>query len=361
MKYTQCQPIVRPCPSPPVKYTLYDVGETDAPLELLSRYAVPSTYAPTLNDLGEITYNTLDQGYVRYMFKGILAPRMLYHPGYCWGINNKEDALVSIHRPRGSVDWMVWSLCQARKMSSEMIDLVDAGGMMVYLRAINDDKLAVGCLSLGDGMRPLMWNPHHGLHHVGYFLGWDIHGVAWDVNCRGTLIGALHNCEDNPPFIWSEKEGYNVLAKYRTELQTYTTDDLTRGGPHFEDMAIADDNTVYGTLWVDDCENLNDPRFYRAFQWIPARGKEQFNILDLNGMRINAVNKDHTLAGSLDGEAAVSQKYFKPKLLKNLLGVQAKDWVLMEVTDINNKGQMTGYGLYQGKMHIFFVDRPSNF
>src|SRR5437667_4615 len=85
----------------------------------------------------------------------------------------------------------------------ELLDLGDIPGSNVHFRQINDAKVAVGIFKLSGPWKPLVWSPTEGLHHLGYYLGWDITGVIWGVNQASMVAGYLEETEGRVPFTWS--------------------------------------------------------------------------------------------------------------------------------------------------------------
>jgi hypothetical protein len=80
-------------------------------------------------------------------------------------------------------------------------------------------------------------------------------------------------------------------------------------------------------------------------------------LLDLDNLRINAVNSSHVIVGSLDGKAATCWPGDKPILLSNIVKEEpGKEWELLEATGINDAGKIVGYGKLNGRMHIFLLD-----
>ena len=187
----------------------------------------------------------------------------------------------------------------------------------------------------------------------GFYVGWDFKGAALGINQQGTILGYVTECGEEPPFVWNEHCGLEILRNYQTPFEIQSCHKI-RGPVHFADMVITDDNYVYGTFWIGE-EYYNDDGIYRyfAYRWEPY--SQDFRYLDLEGMRLNAVNKHHTLVGTLNGQAAIRHRGLGVELLKNYL--KDPDWELIEATDINDQGDIVGYGKYKGATHIFLLKK----
>jgi hypothetical protein len=167
---------------------------------------------------------------------------------------------------------------------------------------------------------------------------------------------------DQAPFVWNPYCGMLVAHKYRQYLDP-------TGWIIFADLLVAEDSTVYGTYWVKHLADTHVVRGhfyetrqdngsyyqYNAFMWMPSSG--QIEMLDLQGMRLSAINKCHILVGSLLGEAVLRMPGKGPVPLASLMQPdEIRDWKLLEITDINDQGQVVGYGWYQNKMHLFLAN-----
>jgi hypothetical protein len=130
------------------------------------------------------------------------------------------------------------------------------------------------------------------------------------------------------------------------------------GKIEFEDLVIGEDGTVYGTYWINTAfmdNNPQAPKQLSAFKWNPTNMDLQF--LDLHGMRMTAVNSGNRMVGSLNGKAVVWHETNKPADLIAMIPVdEVKGWDLLEATDINDYGQIVGYGKLNGKMHLFLAE-----
>lgn len=340
-----------PC-SPP-KYVIFDLGSTEIDPSLMNPFALPHTYAPRINNDRQVSANRKDEGFLRDLHYGELVSQVGYSlKGFAFGLNNRGDCLGTVARSKANVDWFVWSQKNLkREHRYPMGCLEDVEQRDLDFRAINDDKWAVGSFSSKDLLRPLVWNPRWGIKPFGYYVGWDVKGAAWGINQQGTILGSIAESCESPPFVWNVCQGMEILRNYRIPFEAQSCHEI-HGPVRFADMVITEDNYVYGTLLIDNVYYTDDGLSnYFAYRWEPY--SQDFRYLDLQGMRINSVNSKHTLVGVLDGQAALRERGAKPVLLQSYLPGDA--WLLLEATDINDTGDIVGYGKLNGEIHIFLM------
>lgn len=340
-----------PIPCRPLQYTVYDMGETTVGAALMSPFVMPQSLAPHINNAGQVTANRDDEGYVRDLNNGELVPQIGPRlNGFVYGISNAGDILSSIVRDKDAIDWTVWTQKNLRKEKRFPIATIDnVPTQNVHLRALNASKWAVGYFNPGAELEPVVWNPCNGLKPLGWYLGWPLRGVAFGISDAGTIVGYVSEGDADFPFVWNEKGGYVVMRYYKHAFEAQSCRDIS-GRVHFVDMVVTDDNYVYGTFWMEG----DDDKKYFAYRWEPY--SQDFRYLELGGMRINGTNKEHTLVGALNGEAVLRAKGREVVPLKNYV-TGGDDWVLLEATDINDHGDIVGYGKYKGSPHVFLLKK----
>lgn len=331
------------------------MGETTVDPASMNPYAMPHTYAPRVNNSRQVSANRVDEGYFRDPDHGELVPQVGTNlKGHAYGLNDVGDIIATLERSRGNVDWYVWTQKGLRREKRYPVEPAEGiTGFDVDLRAINNEKWAVGHLNPVCEARPAVWNPRWGLKPFGYYVGWDFKGAAYGINKKGTIVGYVSECPEDPPFVWNEHCGLEILRNYKSAFVAQSCHEI-RGPVHFADMVVTDDDYVYGTLWIDNEYYHNDGKIpYFAFRWEPYN--HDFRYLDIDGMRINAVNSKHTLVGAIDGEASLRDRGEKPVLLKTF--IEGNDWELIEATGINDHGDIVGYGKYRGALHVFLMKK----
>lgn len=341
---------------PVAQYHLIDLGETDLGADKITRFDRVFSLAPSINDLGIILMNHGHGVRVRDPAVGEYEPKINGVHIFGHDINNKGDMIFSINRGSASnIEWVLW---KRKKLRTQEIEKLHIGNLnltpyQVYLTGLNDNDFVVGYQKSDDTLFPVEWTPCRSLNHLGYFQGLDAKGFAMHVNNWSTVAGYFDDGSDISLFIWNEMCGFDVLRNYRTML-------ACEGWIELADMLLSEDGVVFGTYKIKYISKNDDPNKLNtafAYEWIPAL--DTFRKLDLKGMRIGSINSANTLVGSLNGKAALRRLGEEPVLLSSLLPLEYKDWNLIEATDINDGGQIIGYGLFQGKMHYFLFERIS--
>lgn len=337
----------KPLPLIPENYSLRDLGETKFTPELLDRFASPQTYAPRINNSGMIAFNLDQESIVRLDGEGEISPHVGRSAAMCFGLNNVGGLLLAVDFAANDHSWFLWKTDKLRKESSFSIHGVGLQGSNIYLRALNDQGIAVGALRPAGRLRPLFWSREKGLHHLGYFFGWDLEGIAWDVNDNGTVVGTVYPQECDPqvfiPFAWSEKMGLERLRDYRTQMGRQLHRSLKEAEIEFFNPVIDHEDIVYGQVVIDG-------DFYR-YMWYP--GSNELRLMDLSELRLSCVNKNRIFGGSLEGAAVLYQRYLEPIALSSLVSDLSDGWELLEITDINDHGALVGFAKVGETYHQF--------
>lgn len=333
-------------------YRLIDVGETDVDPTLLSKLFGKLTFVSDLNDAGLGIANNNAGGFVFLPTGWKYAPQVIGMGINFHAINQKGDLLISLTRGKDSVEWMVWPWRDGGYGGGRKhIHTTDPFKSDFFLTGFNETASVVGFRKKENKNVPIIWSSEGGIQRVGERQGIELHGIAKAINDAGSVVGFADEIADRCPFFWKESIGVEILKNYRNLLNP-------KGWVEFADMVLTNDDTIYGTFWIRYLSENNRPERYNpyyAYMWTPKTGK--VDMLDLQGMRIAAVNASHVLVGTLNGKAVVRELGKKPVELAALIEPQQqKEWELIEGSAINNKGQIVGYGTYRGKKHIFFAD-----
>lgn len=333
------------------EYEFYDLAIADVPLEQLSKYHLPNTLAPRINDRRELVYNQVNQSIALNLAGDSLAPHMPMSRSHCSGLNNSGRLLLSFEHTPADVLWAMWQQEGMRPKHKISIDKNGLAGRNIFLRNLNAQNMAVGSFKPSGALRPLIWQADVGLHHLGSYLGRDIQGVAWDVNDQGTVVGSELVDGHAIPFVWHAKGGLQRLDGFRGIWEKMMGSTLD-GHIHFGDALIAENNLFYGTFYLTKEERQTSPHY--AFWW-NAKSAE-VRPLDLKGMRLNAVAQN-TFVGQWHGLAALCDLGRAPILLTELLTSVPTGWELLNATDINQHGDIVGYGQKDGSMRYFALKR----
>lgn len=337
----------KPYPLVPENYELIDLGEIAIPPECLDRFALPQSYAPRINNDGVIAYNTETESIIRQNGVGEISPAKSFGSAHCFGINDRGDLLLSFDASSQNVRWTVWKTESLRKTGELSISGEGLPGSNLYLRALNNQGIAVGALRPCGKLRPAFWSASKGLHHLGYFFGWDLEGVAWDVNDNGTVVGTVFppNCDPQVfyPFVWNEKWGLERMTDYLSLIKTQFQRSVKDLPIRFCNPLIDQNDNVYGQVFIED-------KVYH-YMWYPR--SHEIRLKDLGNLKLNDVNKNYIFAGSLDDQAAIYQRHLQPILLTSIMDNLPDGWELLEVSAINDAGVLIGFGKLKGVYHLF--------
>jgi len=334
------------------RYNLIDMGETSIDVSLLSRLSGKLTLAPDINVNGFAISNSSSGGQIFQKSGWKFIPQISGMTIQFHAINDNADLLVSLNRGRESVEWMIWPFRDGGYGSARKhILTVDPFKNDFVLTGFNTEGLVTGYKKSENKLTPLVWNNDSGFQKMGEAQGLDLHGSIKTINGKCCTAGYADEVYDRYPFYWNPLTGVEILKNYRTHL-------MPKGWIEFADMVLSSNDTVYGTYWIRHLSQVNKPERYRpyyAYEWEPKTGK--ISTIDIDGMRITAVNSLNTIVGTLNGKAAIREKDKKPVELANLIDPdQQQSWQLIESTAINDKGQIVGYGTLNGKMHIYMAD-----
>ncbi len=331
----------------PENYTLIDLGETDLPPECLDRFSLPQTFAPRITNSGIVAYNTIEQAFIRQQGSGEVAIQKNYIPGHLFGINNQTDLLLTFEPSPENMQWNLWKMDLLRKVKEVSIwgEGIPAGDL--YFRSLNDQGTAVGIFRPAGRYRPVHWSSTTGLHHLGFFFGWDLEGVAWDVNNNGTVVGTFYPPHCDPqvfyPFAWNDKWGLERLSDYIPLIKAQLRKPICSDSVCFNYPLIDQDDTVYGQVTVGD-------EIYH-YIWYPR--SHDLRLTRLGDLKLNAVNSKYVFGGSLNGEAALYQRFLEPVLLSTLIQDLPAGWELIDISDLNDACALVGVGKVEGRYHLF--------
>lgn len=345
---------------PVVKYRLVDLGPAGFEQKELTKLEHVFSFAPLVNNLGQVIYNTAQGSFVRDPAIGEYILKLNGAKVYAHGTNNKGQLLISINRSEKQTEWMLWPRRSLFGLAWEEKDLnakklhianLENPETPLFMCGLNDNALTVGYRQHDQALIPLTWTPQCGLKPMGYCSGLSVLGFPVAVNNCGTIAGFYQSANDSPPFVWNPCKGIHILRDYRALVECQGWIDLA-------DLVITQDNIVYGTYVVRHISkikgNEKDLGTYFIYRWNPAR--DDFLVLDIRNFRIAAVNGANTLVGSYNGQAAMRRQGDEPLELSKMVPDDMNEWELLEATDINDRDQIVGYGRKAGLLHIFLIE-----
>jgi hypothetical protein len=345
---------------PVVKYRLVDLGPSGLEQKEVTRLELVFSLAPSVNNLGQVVYNTSQGGYVRDPAFGEYKLKISDAKVFVHALNGKGQLLVSVTRSDKHVEWMLWPRrsnfgcawtepeLNAKKFHIANLENPESP---LFMCTLNDHAMSAGYRQHEQTLIPLTWTPECGLKPMGYCSGLHALGFPRALNNKGTIAGYYQDANDSPPFVWHPCKGINILRDYRSLVQCQGWIDLA-------DLVLTQDNLIYGTYVVKYISklrgNTEDLGVYFVYRWDPTR--DDFLVLDIRNFRIAAVNGANTLVGSYNGKAAMRRQGDEPLELSKMVPDDMEGWELIEATGINDRDQIVGYGTKMGQLHNFLIE-----
>ncbi|MEC7839345.1 MAG: hypothetical protein VX777_04825 [Chlamydiota bacterium] len=322
------------------EYRLIDLGPTQLSPRVLSRQCWPLTLSPRINNRGQVVGNRGSCGFFWDACRGFFHYAKKGETTYFVDIINDGTLMGCVVDACGFTKWFVWSESQTYFNSDVEPTYIAFPGLFdgdIFLRSMNDSRHIIGARRLeGNRYRSMYCN------HDGKVKDMKS-GVLLGVNGYGNMVGTQTNIRGEQPFVWNCRAGLCVI-----------NEDESSGKPagvkKFGFPVIADDNTVFGSY----TSQKHGRDYVHGYHWNSDEGV--FGTIDLNKMKISAVNRLHILVGSQDNHAVISVNHNKPVDLADHVKGPHSRWHLIEATDVNDLGQIVGYGKYRGKIHLFLLD-----
>lgn len=341
-------------PSIVAEYTLVDLGEIDLNQGALTRQKRGASLGPSINNRGEIVINGSLGGSIYRSLDHKYSPKMNGGRFHFHDINNASEILVSTHRSPIHIAWSIWPVAEGWNEAPISINTRDQEGYKIDLIALSDTGIVAGEAHPNEKSMPIIGNQDGVLSRIAKDLYINLEGTTKALNSQGAVVGKSNASQENFPFLWSRNTLYDLFP-LRKQFHCPSDSKL-----EFVDLLVADDDTVYGSYYLDTHFFENPAKetfipYLLAFKWIPVA--QNVELLDLDGMRFSAINKNHVLVGSLSQEAAYLKPGEQPLELALALPIEERqEWQLIEATSINDKGQIVGFGKKNNQMHLFLAN-----
>lgn len=254
-----------------------------------------------------------------------------------WGLNDKSEVVGNSANASGTQRAFFWS------SENGMRELQTGSSGYSSARDINNASSAVGTATLGNGvLHATLWPSNMPTVDLGTLGG--ANSQAFGINEAGFVGGntqrSFVNSHLNNPFITDDANNLVPLANFN-DRNCFVMDISSNN--HLTGYAVS---PQYG------------PANQRGFLWHAGSGMLDIGTLGGTNCSPGGVNASGIVVGSSTtslGETHAFIREFGMMHDLNTLIDQTTDWTLLSAYDINDSGQIVGYGLYQGTMQGFVL------
>lgn len=320
-----------------VEYQITDLGFTEIDLQLLSKQALPLTYAPMINNKSQVIYN---DGFGGVLWDECIGKRRMQidEGGFAFfhAINQDGAVLASHGKDKQNLTWYLWPEKHFCRKAPFYICAEKPEGSSLYFRGMNEDGFLAGFTMEGNDfttMQAFVLLP-------GNVLQLLCPGIAWDVSKTDYSVANDSNSYSNDPYLWHPRFGAIVLGD---QLKKPSNEDI-----RYVDTVISDDNMVYGNFFF-----THRPGHLQGYSWDTM--SDHFTMINTSQMRINAINSGHIMVGHMNKRAVVRFRDQPPRYIDKINDACGRRWTLLEATGINDKGEIVGYGMVDNQTHIFLL------
>ncbi len=324
-----------------VFYNLVDLGPAGRAPRLLSRHSTTISFGPRINNNGQVIFNDKKGGVILDPAYGPDRLIMCHVSTTFHAINDEGSVLASLPQNCGKHEWMIWSEKNGCRRFPMILSYDPPAGCEVYFNYFNNKGVLAGILLVPTGGVPISYAA---VMQPCTKLDILCEGAAWGVSDSGYVAANNFASEEHRPYIWHYKGGSIVLSDDNCMHTKPNKEDV-----QYVDMLIAYDDSIFGTFFYRD-----RPDYLYTYHWFPHENK--FEILDLKNIRLSAINGKGTIVGTLDNRAVMLQKDGVCRDLNHTIDKQSRHWTLLEATDINDQGQIVGFGSANGETRIFLLN-----
>ena len=310
-----------------IEYSIIDLGEIGSGSH---------TEAQAINDSGQIVGLSNSQAFL--WTSGVMTGlgTLGGASSVATGINNSGQVVGNSLNSSGHYRAFIWDSVNG------MVDIGTLGGDQSAASDINNSGKVVGWADLANSQdRAFIWDSSSGMTNLGT-LGGDSSSAS-NINDSGKVVGMARTSVGYPShaFIWSSSGGMSDLGTL-TGTQSGSTC-----------LNLSDQVVGFARLSNDD---------WHIFSWTGASGMQDFGIecVGWHG-NIASINDNGLIVGGmLDIYDDSSAFIYDPatQTLEELYDLidPSSGWDSLEVAyDVNNAGQIVGYGSKDGETRAFFL------
>jgi probable HAF family extracellular repeat protein len=254
-----------------------------------------------------------------------------------WGLNDKSEVVGNSTNEVRTQRAFFWSA------KNGMTEFQTASPGYSSARDINNASLAVGTSSIGNGIsHATLWPSNMPTVDLGTLGGPN--SQAFGINEAGNIGGNTQRSfvdnQQNSPFITDDNNNLIPLPNFH-DRNCFVMD--ISANNHLTGYAVS---PLYG------------PANQRGFLWHANTGMQDIGTLGGVNCSPGGVNASGIVVGASTtalGETHAFMREFGMMHDLNALIDQPADWTLLSAYDINDRGQIVGYGLYQGTTQGFIL------
>jgi len=315
--------------------------------------------ATSINNAGQVVgYSESASGLQSFLWQSGNIQGLGYLPGGSWfsvanSINELGHVAGTSQASTGARAF-IWS-------SSEGVrDLGDlpGGADISSGNALNDAGQVVGSSRTANGDRAFLWDNNSGLQNLGSLPSWAFNSsFATGVNNAGLVVGygesQYLSTQTKRAFLWSSGGAMEDLGDLSPNTFSYTVG-----------RAINDQGQVVGSSALDPIGSLSHER---AFLWSASTGMQDLGALagDSDSWAYSINDRGQVVGMSASSESGFMAGHeafiWESGQMHNLNSlIDSSDplfglFTLTAALDINDLGQIVGYGTLSGELRAFLI------
>ena len=291
--------------------------------------------ATSINNLGQVVINDRDGSYLWDETSGLQRIESVISDYEVLGFDVNDNSQV-VGGTRNWENAVLWDQTNSSQ------DIGTLGGSSATAMPINNSGQVAGYSrnNATNYHHAFTWNETEGFVDLGTLGG--IYSFARDINDSNQIVGYSRTSNDTPhAFIWDENSGMLDIGTLPNEVQSQAN-------------AINETGKVvgYSGPWYGSGT-------HKSFIWDETNGMQEIAALADDGSSFAfGINDFDVVVGAYNwNQAYIWDATSGMQDLNDL--ILSPEWLLERATDINNRGQIVGYGSLNGENHAFLLSPVS--